>query len=37
MTVVAGKVVHLVPSVAKEIGMQPKGAQIELGGEAAQW
>ncbi len=37
MTVVAGKVVHVVPSVAREIGMQPKGAQIELGGEAAQW
>jgi len=27
----------VVPSVAREIGMQPKGAQIELGGEAAQW
>ncbi len=37
MTMVGGKVVHLVPSLAKEIGMQPTGAQVELGGPAAQW
>ena len=37
MTIVGGKVVHLVPSLAREIGMQPTGAQVELGGAAAQW
>ncbi len=37
MTVVGGKVVHLVPSLAREIGMQPAGAQVTLGGPAAQW
>jgi predicted amidohydrolase YtcJ len=37
MTMVGGKVVHLVPSLAKEIGMQPTGAQVELGGPPAQW
>ena len=37
MTMVGGKIVHLVPSLAKEIGMQPTGAQVELGGLAAQW
>ncbi|OFV96543.1 MAG: hypothetical protein A3F68_02735 [Acidobacteria bacterium RIFCSPLOWO2_12_FULL_54_10] len=37
MTVVGGKPVHLVPSVARENGMQPVGAQVELGGPAAQW
>ncbi len=37
MTMVGGKVVHLVPSLAREIGMQPTGAQVELGGPAAQW
>jgi len=37
MTVVGGKVVHLVPSVARETGMQPAGAQVTLGGPAAQW
>ena len=37
MTVVGGKPVHLVPSMAREIGMQPTGAQVELGGPAAQW
>jgi predicted amidohydrolase YtcJ len=36
MTVVGGKAVHLVPSVAREIGMQPTGAQALLG-PAAQW
>ena len=36
MTVVGGKVIHLVPSVAREIGMQPTGAQVQLG-PAAQW
>jgi predicted amidohydrolase YtcJ len=37
MTVVGGKVVHLVPSMARETGMQPAGAQVTLGGPAAQW
>ncbi len=37
MTMVGGEVVHLVPSMAREIGMQPTGAQVELGGPAAQW
>ena len=37
MTLVGGKIVHLAPSLAKEIGMQPTGAQVELGGPAAQW
>ena len=37
MTVSGGKVVHLVPSLAKEIGMSPAGAQVTLGGAAAQW
>ena len=37
MTMVGGKVVHLVPSLAREIGMQPTGAQVELGGLASQW
>jgi len=36
MTVVGGKVVHLVPSLAREIGRKPTGAQVELG-PAAQW
>ncbi|OFW31081.1 MAG: hypothetical protein A3J28_06535 [Acidobacteria bacterium RIFCSPLOWO2_12_FULL_60_22] len=36
MTVVGGKVVHLVPSLAREIGRKPAGAQVELG-PAAQW
>jgi len=37
MTMLGGKVVHLVPSLAREIGMQPTGSQITLGGPAAQW
>ncbi len=37
MTMVGGKVQHLVPSLAREIGMQATGAQVELGGPAAQW
>lgn len=37
MTAVGGKIVHLVPSLAREIGMQPAGAQVRLGGPAAQW
>jgi predicted amidohydrolase YtcJ len=37
MTMVGGNVAHLVPSLAREIGMQPAGAQVELGGLAAQW
>ena len=37
MTAVGGKVVHLVPSLGREIGMSPAGAQVTLGGPAAQW
>jgi predicted amidohydrolase YtcJ len=37
MTLVGGKVVHLTPSMARETGMQPTGAQVELGGPAAQF
>ena len=37
MTLVGGKVAHLVPSLAREIGMEPTGSQVELGGPAAQW
>ncbi|MBI4463340.1 MAG: amidohydrolase family protein [Acidobacteria bacterium] len=37
MTVVGGKVIHLVPSLAREIGMQPAGAQVTLGFTPAQW
>ena len=35
MTMVGGRVVHLVPSLARELGMAPKGAEVELGGPAA--
>ena len=37
MTMVGGKLIHLVPSLAREWGMEPNGAQVELGGLAAQW
>lgn len=37
MTMVGGNPMHLVPSLAREWGMQPAGAQVELGGPAAQW
>lgn len=37
MTVVGGKVIHLVPSLARDWGMPPAGSQITLGGPAAQW
>ena len=37
MTMLGGKVVHLVPSLARETGMQPAGSQVTLGGPAAQW
>ncbi|MBI2821691.1 MAG: amidohydrolase family protein [Acidobacteria bacterium] len=37
MTVVGGKTIHLVPSLAREIGLSPAGAQVTLGGAAAQW
>ncbi len=37
MTMVGGKVIHLVPSLASEWGMQATGAQIELGGPASKW
>ncbi|MBI4465533.1 MAG: amidohydrolase family protein [Acidobacteria bacterium] len=37
MTLVGGKIEHLAPSFARELGMQPIGVQMELGGPAAQW
>lgn len=37
MTVVGGKVAHLVPSLARELGMQPAGAQVTLGFHPVQW
>ena len=37
MTATGGKIFHLVPSLAREMGVQPTGAQITLGGPAAQW
>jgi len=36
-TVLGGKITHLVPSLAREWGMQPAGAQVELGGAASKW
>ena len=32
-----GTIRHLIPSLARKWGMQPVGAQVELGGPAAQW
>jgi predicted amidohydrolase YtcJ len=37
MTALGGKIVHLVPSLAKELGKPPRGASVELGGPAARW
>ena len=37
MNMVGGKIVHLVPSLAREFGVSPTGAQVELGGRPAQW
>ncbi len=37
MTMVGGRTVHLVPSLAGEIGMPSAGAQVTLGSAAAQW
>ena len=37
MTIVGGKVAHLVPSLARELRMQPTGAQVTLGFHPAQW
>jgi predicted amidohydrolase YtcJ len=37
MTAVGGKVVHLVPSLAKELGKRPAGAAVELGGVEGKW
>ena len=37
MTMVGGKPVHLAPSLAREWNLQPVGAQVELGGPAAEW
>jgi predicted amidohydrolase YtcJ len=36
-TMVGGKTIHLVPSLAREWGLQPAGAQVELGGPSANW
>ncbi len=36
MTVSGGRVVHLVSPLAEEIGMQPRGAQVELGSATTQ-
>ena len=37
MTSVGDKVVHLVPSLARELGMEPRGAAVELGGPQANY
>ena len=37
MTVLGDRVVHLVPSLAKELGMKPAGAAVELGGPEANY
>lgn len=37
MTMVGGKMMHLAPSLARQWSMPPAGAQVELGGPAAQW
>ena len=37
MTVVGGKIIHLVPSLAREIGVPPAGSQVELRGPASAW
>jgi len=37
MTMLGGKIVHLVPSLARELGMQPAGSQVTLGAAAAQY
>ncbi len=36
MTVVGGRAVHITPSLAKETGLKPAGAQVDMGA-AAQW
>ncbi|MEE2822342.1 MAG: amidohydrolase family protein [Acidobacteriota bacterium] len=37
MTVVGGKPIHLVPSLANEFGMEATGAQVTHGGDAVNW
>ena len=37
MTMVGGKMKHLAPSLAREWGVPPTGAQIDLGGPATKW
>ncbi|OFV94065.1 MAG: hypothetical protein A3F68_05480 [Acidobacteria bacterium RIFCSPLOWO2_12_FULL_54_10] len=37
MTVGGGKTTHLVPSLARELGTAPAGAQVELGGPASRY
>lgn len=36
MTVVGGKVIHLVPSLARDLGLQPAGPQVELNSPTVQ-
>ena len=36
-TFLGGKTVHMTPSLAREWGVQPAGAQVELGGPASKW
>ena len=37
MTMIGGKIEHLVPSLAGELGKQPTGAAVELGGPEANY
>ena len=37
MTSLGGKIVHLTPSMAKELGRQPVGAAVALGGIEGKW
>jgi predicted amidohydrolase YtcJ len=37
MTMVGGRIVHLTPSLAKELKMQPAGAEVLLGGPASKY
>ena len=37
MTVLGGRVIHLTPSLAREVGLQPAGSQVTLGGKASGW
>ena len=37
MSVVGDKVIHLVPSLARELGQKAAGAAVELGGVESKW